>query len=347
MNLIDRYIAEVGKHLPRKNRADIEAEIRSTLEDMLEERNQGKGDALSESKGPADEAAVVELLKEYGEPRKVAASYHATPYLIGPRLFPIFEMVVKIVLSVLLGVMVLTFGFTAIRSGMTQSEMVVALGKLALQFLSGAISAFGNIVFVFAIIERVAPGTKFEAGEEKWDPRQLAKEPDPDQVKIGEEIVEILFTVAFLIIFNAYPDKVGFIIFSNDNWSFIPVLTDAFFRYLPWLNLIGALQIGLNIYILREGIWQTFTSLISLGLKLATAIVAFFMLTGPAIIAITPAAVAGTPMSSLSPDLLKTLSGFVLMPFFLALFIATVVESVQIIIRLVNQRPPALFEAKK
>jgi uncharacterized protein (UPF0216 family) len=41
MNLIDKYITEVGKHLPRKNRADIEAEIRSTLEDMLEERSAG------------------------------------------------------------------------------------------------------------------------------------------------------------------------------------------------------------------------------------------------------------------------------------------------------------------
>ena len=35
MKLIDRYIAEVGRHLPRKQRADIEAEIRSTLEDIL------------------------------------------------------------------------------------------------------------------------------------------------------------------------------------------------------------------------------------------------------------------------------------------------------------------------
>jgi len=339
MNLIDKYIAEIGKHLPRKQRADIEAEIRSTLEDMLEERKR--------SKGQDDEALVMELLKEYGEPRKVAASYHATSYLIGPRLFPIFEMVVKIVLSVLLGVMVLTFGFSVIRSGMTQPEMVGALGKLGLQFLSGAIAAFGNIVLVFAIIERVAPATKFDEDEEKWDPKELAKEPDPDEVKIGEEVFEIIFTVAFLIIFNAYPDKVGFIIFSGDTWSFIPVLTDAFFRYLPWLNLISALQIGLNIYLLREGIWQTSTRLVSLTLKLATAIVALFMLTGPAIVAITPEAVAGTPLATISPDLLKTLSGFVLLPLFLAIFIATAVESVQIIIQLVNRRPPALFEARK
>ena len=36
MSLINRYIAEVGRHLPEKDRSDIEAEIRSTLEDMLE-----------------------------------------------------------------------------------------------------------------------------------------------------------------------------------------------------------------------------------------------------------------------------------------------------------------------
>jgi hypothetical protein len=340
MNLIDRYIAEIGKHLPRRQRADIEAEIRSTLLDMLEERDHTSPDAERE-------AAVIALLKEYGAPRKVAASYHPTPYLIGPRLFPFFELVVKIVLSVLLGVMVMTFGFTVIHSGMTQPEMVNALGKLALQFLSGAVSAFGNIVLVFAILERVAPATKFDEIEETWDPGDLAKEPDPDRVKISEEVFEILASAAFLIIFNAYPEKVGLIIFSDDTWTFIPVLTEAFFRYLPWLNLISALQIGLNVYLLREGIWQTSTRLASLALKLGTAAVALFMLTGPAILAITPEAVAGTPMAAIPADKLETLSGFVLIPFFLALFIATAVESVQLIIRLINRRPPALFEAKK
>ena len=81
MNLIDKYIAEVGKHLPRKNRADIEAEIRSTLEDILDERTM--------TDGPADEATVMTLLKEYGSPREVAATYKPQQYLIGPRLFPI------------------------------------------------------------------------------------------------------------------------------------------------------------------------------------------------------------------------------------------------------------------
>src|SRR5512147_2190053 len=111
MNLIDKYIAEVGKHLPRKNRADIEAEIRSTLEDMLEERKQAQG--------PLDDAAVIELLKEYGAPRKVAESYVGPRYLIGPRIYPFFEMVTRIVLTVVLVVGLAGLGISLSRSGLT------------------------------------------------------------------------------------------------------------------------------------------------------------------------------------------------------------------------------------
>ena len=39
MNLIDRYVTEVGKNLQLlKGREDIEKELKSTLEDMLEDR---------------------------------------------------------------------------------------------------------------------------------------------------------------------------------------------------------------------------------------------------------------------------------------------------------------------
>ena len=41
MKLIDRYVAEVGRRLPLvRGREDIEKELRSTLEDMLEDRAQ-------------------------------------------------------------------------------------------------------------------------------------------------------------------------------------------------------------------------------------------------------------------------------------------------------------------
>ena len=81
MDLVDRYVHEVGRRLPRRSRSDIEAEIRSTIEDML--------DGYAEKQGSeVDEDMVVEVLREFGQPEKVAASYHTgKQYLIGPELF--------------------------------------------------------------------------------------------------------------------------------------------------------------------------------------------------------------------------------------------------------------------
>ena len=53
MELIDRYIYEVGRHLPRKNRGDIQAELLSLLMDSLdagEDENVNEG----ESRDPAE-----------------------------------------------------------------------------------------------------------------------------------------------------------------------------------------------------------------------------------------------------------------------------------------------------
>ena len=196
MNLIDKYITEVGKHLPRKQRTDLEAEIRSTLEDMLEERKQADG--------TVSEAQVIELLTEYGSPRDVAESYVGPKYLIGPRVYPIFELVTRIVLIVLFAVALAGLGLSLARSALTGPEFLKTVANSALGLFGGLITAFGNIVLVFAILERVLPAKEFEE-EEKWDPSGLAREPDPDRVKFGEQIFEMFFLVLFLVIFNLSP----------------------------------------------------------------------------------------------------------------------------------------------
>jgi hypothetical protein len=93
-NLIDTYVSEVGRRLSRKSRADIEAEIRSFLQDMLDERSQKTGK-------PVDEETLLEVLKAYGSPEKVAGTYLGDRYLIGPRLYPTFILVLRILLPVI------------------------------------------------------------------------------------------------------------------------------------------------------------------------------------------------------------------------------------------------------
>ena len=63
MNMIDQYIFEVGENLPEKLRADLEKEIRSLIEDTLEERSRTYSRAI-------DDDMIAEVLKEFGPPAK-------------------------------------------------------------------------------------------------------------------------------------------------------------------------------------------------------------------------------------------------------------------------------------
>jgi hypothetical protein len=288
MNLIDRYVTEVGKHLPRKNRLDIEAELRSTLEDMLEDRSQQTG-------RPADEALASELLQEYGAPRKVAATYQTHPYLIGPRIFPTYTLVLKIVLfAVTLGLTIATL-ISVIGSNMSAPEAVQSLVDFAAGLVSALVAVFGNVTLVFAILERVLPASEFE-GKETWTPAELTKEPEPDQVKPVELIFETIFIVAALVIFNGYPGIIGFNFMMDGEWVSIPALSDAFFRVLPWINLVGALEIGFNVYLLRTQIWGTGTRIIKILLEAASMAIAVALLRGPSLLELNAESFAGTPI---------------------------------------------------
>ena len=338
MDLIDKYLAEVGKHLPRRQRADIEAEIRSTLEDMLEERKTHPDTEHA--------AAVLELLKEYGEPRKVAESYIGPRYIVGPRLYPQMELVAKIVVSALFFALLLSFSFGVVRDEMTSLEISRALLEFFMDYIGVAIAALGNVILAFAVLERVLPAQVTKGFESKWDPAQLAKGPDPDQVKIGERVVEIFFTVAFLVIFYFFPEKVGLYVFTGDESFVIPLLTEAFFRYLPWWLAIGIAQIALDFFLISSGTWTKTTRLVSLILRVATLILVIFMLMGPAILGITPETLESLPIQ-ITPEKAETIASFVLIPFLIALLIATSIEAFQTADRLWNSPGPAPFEVKR
>ena len=248
MTLIDLYVAEVGKRLPLRSRTDIEAELRSTLEDMLEDRSR-------KAEKPVDDEMVKDLLKEYGPPDKVAAAYHPTQYLIGPRLYPFFVFVLRIVLSVLTVVLLVMLGIQIATQPLPGPELARAIASGLAGILGAALQAFGNIALVFAILERVLPASEFKFDERKkeWDPATLMKQAEPAEVKLWEPIAAIVFTAAAMFVINGYPQIVGLWFLQNGQWHPLPVLTEAFFRWLPYLNVLWALQIALNLVLLRQG----------------------------------------------------------------------------------------------
>ena len=88
MELLDRYLQAVKKHLPWQRQDDILAELRANLESQLEDKEAELGRPLTKAEAEA-------WLKQIGAPMQVAARYQPQQYLIGPSLFPIYLYVLK------------------------------------------------------------------------------------------------------------------------------------------------------------------------------------------------------------------------------------------------------------
>jgi hypothetical protein len=293
-NLIDLYVAEVGRRLPRKTHADIEAEIRSTLQDMVEERR-------NIAPNPNDDTLILEVLKTYGSPEKVAATYQEERYLIGPGLYPIFIQVLRIILMVSGILAAIGLGFTIYRTTLTPLNTFETIVRAIANLFAFIISVFGNIVLIFAIIEWALFrfGGKVDVKgfpkAKEWDPQSLTKLSLPNQIKMSESIIEIVGCFAAIVIFNFYPQIIGFTpsmngVIENGSFSsltFVPLFSEAFFYYVPYLTLIWVLTILLDMILLREGQWNTLTRFSTIGLKVLGIIIAAFMLAGPSLLAIS------------------------------------------------------------
>jgi len=307
MDMLDRYVAAIAKKLPRNMRADVAIEIRSTIEDMLADRGQSSSAAV-------DETMLSEVLRSYGSPERVAATYLPERYLIGPQLYPIFILVIKIVMTVLSVLALIGLGIGFAAGELTTIGIIKLFSSWFGDTFGGLIAAFGNIVLVFAVLERVLPVREnwaTEAEAEHWDPADLLKEGDPDETSLWEPIVAVLFNFAALLIFNFYPELLRYTPSLNDWGSrplvWFPFLSEAFFSYLPLLNVLWVATIILNLILVRRRTWGTGTRLLSIGLKIFTIYILFNMLRGPSLFNLSPEALASWPGAL---DGLKTLAGF-------------------------------------
>jgi hypothetical protein len=89
MELLDRYLQAVKKHLPWDRQEDIIAELKANLESQLEDKEAELGRPLTKAETEA-------WLKQMGLPIQVAARYLPQRYLIGPAVFPMYWYVLKL-----------------------------------------------------------------------------------------------------------------------------------------------------------------------------------------------------------------------------------------------------------
>jgi hypothetical protein len=255
MKLIDRYVHEVGRYIPRRQRGDILEELRSLLVDTLED-NYGEDPSESD---------VEKLLKEFGRPRDVAASYYPqSQYLVGPTLYPLFRMVAWIVVAAVLGSQVLAWGIGTFVAGETYSILEM-IGSL----VSSVPSSLGWVLITFMILQYF--DAKPYLDEESWDPKMLPEIKPEQEIGRGETIISLVFGILFLVLVSFFPQWIGFITSPGGKFYPNPVILDnlllvqialavgvGFNLFLLWWNrrdMINRLfQIGVNIfniYVLR------------------------------------------------------------------------------------------------
>jgi hypothetical protein len=331
-DLFDRYVREVGRHLPKKQREDVQAELHSLLMDSLQEQIGEQEEKDGTDADASIEAAQVAVLKEFGPPAKVAAQYRPPHrYLIGPGVYDIYWIVV----AAALGGLTVAYLVLAALVMWGEPEPLRALWRsfdeVFGSYFGALLSAFGSVTLTFAILDRVVPETAWKEDEEKeeWDPRALPALQDRDRVETGGLIVSSVFIVLGLIVFNLFSEWVGVgFVGSIDGgpriWHFAPLLSDTFWTtYMPFINVLWTATLILNLILLRQGRWQRITRIIDLILSVGSAVLLYQMAFGPSILT----------MEAIQSESLRELLGSML-PGMLKLalgigFVATIVEIVQ------------------
>lgn len=341
--LIDTYLSEIGRQLPQKNRVDIEAEIRSALQDLLDERARQTG------KPADDEETVLEVLKEYGDPEKVAASYQPERYVIGPRIYPAYVKVLQIVLPIMGVLALLGLGFS-LGQATEPVDIITIIAQAISEFLGAMITALGSVTLIFALLERFIPNLKTK--DAKWDSRSLFKISPPDQVKPVELIVEIFFTGLAILIFNFYPQMFSFTpslngVVETGSWQgviIIPFLSEAFINYVPALTVTWILTIILDSILIQRGRWETWSRWSMIGIKTLTIGIAIVMLFGPSLLGVTVESLiaAGFPSAESAGILENLMNQAVKLALALTIFFSGL-DIVKALVRLLRVKAPVMI----
>ncbi|HAY85149.1 MAG TPA: hypothetical protein DCY42_09580 [Chloroflexi bacterium] len=287
--LFSQYAVEVGRYLPRRKRKDIQIEILSLLQDSMDDKSAASGQQ-------PDEAMAIEVLKEFGPPITFAENYHQDNTLIGPAIFPLF----KPALFFTMALFILQFIVGSILPGGEPGNNFLTVVDT---FFDKAFQVFGILVFAFALLERTTPAEwlrwPFKEMERTWDPSGLKPDKRKQAIKPGELWADAVFLAGMIILLSVFPQWVGFGINRNGVWSFVPVLSEAFNVYLPWVVAYFLTKLAFEVALAGQSFWDTRMRWIAVGVKVFGLLLLFALWAGPDVFGLNPAYLAQhTPLSS-------------------------------------------------
>lgn len=252
--LMDRYVYQVVRRLPKDQRDDVSMELKELIGDMAEEKG-----------------SVREALVALGDPAEFAKKYAGeSRYLIGPLYIDTYWKVLKIALMcVLIAVFSITLAqgiierydpglftdlgsiigfFTYIFSATLSSTISSALGVFAtvtivfmvMEHYKVDLDEGKNVVWTIDDLSKKEPGSKANVTgmSAEWTPDRLIPVPGKKaMLPRGDSIADIVFSVIFGAILIFTPYILGVVWFIEDDVIGKSVITIPLFNLDKW-NLI-------------------------------------------------------------------------------------------------------------
>ena len=278
MDLIDRYLVAVGRHLPPALQKDIIEELADSLRSEAEDRAQKAGRTLTDD----DQA---ELLKNHGHPWLMASRYLPQQQLIGPALYPYYRQALVIVLFWV--VLPLTIGGGALAAIYAQDSGHI-WGRALSTAWNGCIYAVGIVTIVFSILER--QHVRITALD-KWSPSLLPEPQDARAVSRTESLFSLIATITFLMLWTDFVRLPAFFDYGGAPVRFVPdpVWTAV---YVPVLISVLVSIATSFVDLMRPWRTRMFSVLIILNGLAAAAILAFVLRAGHWVVIVGAPAVA-------------------------------------------------------
>lgn len=271
MEIIERYIYAVTQKLPPAQRIDIAKELRGLIEDMLEERIQGK---------PASEKDIKIVLLELGSPKKLAQKYRGTSkFLIGPELFDPYILILKIVLGSLAIAISVVF---VIQTIFNPTAILDHFIDFIVSAVTSLPTAFGWTTLGFAIAERYSDIKAEDLKLEKeWTPADLPNIPNKKgKINRIEPIIGIFFYTVAILFFTFSMNYFGIWVFKEKFTGTIPFINEnannLFLLFIVLILVFGILKESLKLV---YGRWNTQLVILTLILNAISFVVVMFIIT--------------------------------------------------------------------
>jgi hypothetical protein len=241
--LIDRYVYTALRRVPEKQRADIDRELRASIDDAV--------DARTENGEPRD-TAIEQTLLELGDPDLLADRYANRPQmLIGPDLYPIWRRILTMLLTVVLPIVV---GVTLVAKYLSDREIGPAIGTAVITALTTAVHMAFWTTAVFAVLERSGVVRGNLSGP--WTLDDLPKY-EPGRLTAGQLaaglVWPVLIAVALVLQQFTFTDEP---VLNPANWSF----------WWPYLLVVLSLEAAYAVWVYRGGTWTHTVTLVNAAL---------------------------------------------------------------------------------